>query len=299
MDIFTNVLVAIDFKSTSEQAKIDRVLEMAQQNENTALTLMYVAPEVTPDPETSIVSCKNQQQALINRGQEQLEALKKSFREQQQLKNKITCLVKVGKTSIVLTQQVLQEKHDLLVVNTQKKTLKESLFGSMTMDIMRSCPCPIWAVKPLPTTREKIMIGIDFDPSRKDQNAALNNQLLNLADMFRTTLTHEIHLINILDSVHATAEQIEENTTRLQQLAGVMIDSNIKTVVRVLEGDAKHALPKYAQQHSIALLVLGTREPTGLKRFFMGSTVETVLDAINCSVLTVKPHSFISRIGLK
>lgn len=296
MDIFNNILISIDFKSDSEQAKIDRVIELARQNENTALTLMYVAPEVPADPEMSIVSCKNQQQSLVKHAQERLDTLTDSFHHEAQFNNKVTCLVRVGKPSVVLTQQVLKGQHDLLLVNTQQKTLKESLFGNATMDVIRACPCPIWAVKPKPTEREKIMIGIDFDLSREDRNAALNHELLRVADMFRAPSTTEIHLVNILDKV--TDELREQNTNELNHLSEQILNPAFKIVVNVVEGDAKKILPDYARQESIALLVVGTRATTGLKRFFIGSTVEKVLETIDCSVLTVKPQSFVSPIGL-
>lgn len=297
MDIFKNVLISIDFNSDSEQAKIDRVLEMARRHKETALTLIYIAPEVSPDPETSIVSCKNQQQALLNHGEERLKTLATSFSDEVGLKNKINYLVKVGKPSAVLTEQVIAQKHDLLVVNTQNKTLKESLFGNTTMDIIRACPCPIWAVKPEPITREKIMLSIYFDPNREDHNAALNDELLRLADNFRTEATTEIHLVNVIELMNNELHQ--QNTKNLQQLAKKITTSKVKVVVNILEGSAKNALAHYAQEQSIALLVLGTRAEPGLQRFFIGSTAEKVLGKINCSILAVKPQSFINRVSLK
>jgi len=297
MDIFKNILVSIDFKAKTEQAKIDRVLELMWKDESISLTFIYIAPEVTPDPETSIVSSKNQQQSLVKHAQERLDILAASFKEDLPLNNKITCLVKVGKPSVAIIQQVLQGKHDLLLVSTRTKTFTDNLLGNTTMEIMRRCPCPIWAVKPDPVERKKIMIGIHFDEKVDDRNEALNQELLRLAMMFKSDSTREIHLVNVANKV--TEEQHKQNLLALEHFAKEVEDPELKITVNVLKGDVTAMLPDYAKQNSIALLVLGMLSRTGLKGFFIGNTAEKILDDIDCSVLTVKPKNFVSPVRVK
>ena len=297
MGIFKNILVSIDFKTETEQAKIDRVLELIWKDESIALTFIYIAPEVVPDPETSIVSTKNQQRSLVKHAQERLDILAAAFRSEIPLNNKITCLVRVGKTSVAIIQQVLEGKHDLLLVSTRNKTFTDSLFGNTTMEIMRRCPCPIWAVKPDPPERKKIMVGIHFDEKVGDRNEALNQELLRLAMMFKSDSTRELHLVNIMNKT--TPELQQQNLLDLERFANEVMDPELKITVKILEGEVTSALPDYAQQHSIALLVLGMLSRTGLKGFFIGNTAEKILGDIDCSVLTVKPKSFVSPVKLK
>lgn len=297
MDIFKDILVSIDFKTKTEQAKLDRVLELMWRDESVSLTFIYIAPEVLPDPEISIVSAENQQKSLIKHAEERLEALAESFKEDLPLKNKITCIVKVGKPSIAIIQQVLQGNHDLLLVSTRNKTFTDNLLGNTTMEIMRRCPCPIWAVKPEPAERKKIMVGIHFDEKVKDRNEALNQELLRLATMFKSDSTHEIHLVNIASKI--TATQREQQALDLERFTQEIADPDLKVIVHVLEGDVTNVLPDYAKKNSIALLVLGMLSRTGLKGFFIGNTAEKILGDIDCSVLTVKPKSFVSPVKLK
>jgi nucleotide-binding universal stress UspA family protein len=297
MDIFKNILVSIDFKAKTEQAKIDRVLELMWKDESISLTFIYIAPEVTPDPETSIVSSKNQQESLVKHAQERLDILAASFKDDLPLDNKITCVVKIGKPSVAIIQQVLQGKHDLLLVSTRDKTFADNLLGNTTMEIMRRCPCPIWAVKPDPVERKKIMIGIHFDEKIEDRNEGLNQELLRLAMMFKSDSTREIHLVNVISK--ATPEQHEQYVSDLEHFAKNVDDSELKVIIKVLEGDVTTMLPDYEKQNAIALLVLGMLSRTGLKGFFIGNTAEKILNDIDCSVLTVKPKSFVSPVSEK
>jgi nucleotide-binding universal stress UspA family protein len=44
----------------------------------------------------------------------------------------------------------------------------------------------------------------------------------------------------------------------------------------------------YATTNNIDLIVIGTRGRTGLKRFFMGSVANGVVQHVHCSVLLVR-----------
>lgn len=294
MNNFKNILVSVDFKTETEQAKIDRVLELIWKDEAIVLTFIYIAPKVTSDPETSIIDAKKQQKSLVKHAQERLESLATSFKNDIPFDNKIHCVVKVGKPSVAIIQQVLQEKHDLLLVSTRNKTLTDRLLSNTTMEIMRRCPCPIWAVKPEPTERKKIMVGIHFDAKVEDRNEALNQELLRLAMLFKSDSTRELHLVNVVNNV--TPEVREQHLLDLECFTKKVMDSELTVSVKILEGDVTTVLPEYVQQHSIALLVLGMLSRTGLKGFFIGNTAEKILGDIDCSVLTVKPTSFVSPI---
>ncbi len=45
--------------------------------------------------------------------------------------------------------------------------------------------------------------------------------------------------------------------------------------------------------------MMGTFGRTGIPGFIMGNTAETMLNRIDCSVLTVKPESFVTPIRLE
>lgn len=296
MDIFKNILVSIDFKAEAEEEKIHRAFDMARQDKSISLTFIYVVLEVAADPEISVLSSDKQEKLLVNDGLRSLENLVAFFQEDDPIENEITYIANVAKKpSTGVIQQVLRGKHDLLMVSTRDKSLAESLLGSTTLEIMRRCPCPIWAVKPENNERKKIMVGIHFDDKVEDRNNALNKELLKLSTLFNRATTEELHLVNVVKKL--TPEIREQHLSDIKQLA-TTIDSNLQVTIEVLEGDVTKVLPDYAEKQSIALVMLGMLSRTGLMGFFIGNTAEKILDDLDCSVVTAKPNSFVSPISL-
>ncbi len=294
MDIFKNILVSIDFKSEAEEEKIHRAFDMARQDKSISLTFVYIILEVVADPEVSVLSSDKQEKLLVNDGQRSLEKMVASFQAEDPIDNKVTCIASVAKKpSIGVIQQVLRGKHDLLMVSTRDKSLAESLLGSTTLEIMRRCPCPIWAVKPDPNERKKIMVGIHFDDKVEDRNKALNEELLKLSTRFKRVTTEELHLVSVIKK--STPELREQYLSDMEQLAE-KIDPSLKLSIEIIEGDVTQVLPNYAQENSIALVMLGMLSRTGLMGFFIGNTAEKILDDLDCSVVTVKPKSFVSPV---
>ena len=251
--------------------------------------------------ELSIISVENQERMLVNDGKKSLEQLIRPFKEEAGVNNSIKCVVRVGsKPSIAIIQQVLENNHDILFVSTRDKTFADSMLGNTTMEIMRRCPCPIWAVKPRleGRDREKIMVGIHFDNKVADKNEALNKALLTLALRFEEEPTKELHLVNVVKKMTADIKQqhILKLATLMEPISKA---TDMKIVSHVLEGDVTTLLPEYVKEHEIMLVVLGMLSRTGLKGFFIGNTAEKILKHLNCSVLTVKPTDFVSPVKIK
>jgi nucleotide-binding universal stress UspA family protein len=298
MDIFKKILVSIDFKAETEDEKIQRAFDMARQDKAILLTFIHIVPEVVADPEISILSSEKQEKILVNDGQRGLENLIASYQEKKPIENKIICLVQVAsKPSVGVIQQVLREKHDLLMVSTRDKSIAESMLGSTTLEIMRRCPCPIWAVKPEANERKKIMVGIHFDEKLEDRNKSLNQELLRLTTMFKRVTTEELHLVNVVSKI--TPELQSQHRSDIEELVNKNGYTDLKVGIKILEGDATKVLPAYARDNSIALVILGMLSRTGITGFFIGNTAEKILDDLDSSVVTVKPKSFVSPITCK
>lgn len=296
MSFFKNILVAIDLTSDAEVEKMQRAFDMARQDITIALTFITIVPEVIADPEVSVLPANTQEKILVSDRQRCLEALIASFQKQNSIDNNITCLVHIAqKPSIGIIQQVLRDQHDLLLVSTRDKSIQKTLLGSTTLDIMRRCPCPIWAVKPEANERKKIMVGIHFDPKLEDRNKALNQEILRLTTRFKRTTTEELHFVNVVNK--PTSALRRQHLADMEDLARCCRDAGLKINIEVLEGEPTNILPAYARDNGIALTVLGMLSRTGLQGFFIGNTAEKILDDLDCSVVTVKPKSFVSPIS--
>jgi nucleotide-binding universal stress UspA family protein len=55
---------------------------------------------------------------------------------------------------------------------------------------------------------------------------------------------------------------------------------------------------RLATEQSIDLITMGTVGRSGIRGLFLGNTAEKVLNACDCSILTLKPAGFISPIPL-
>jgi len=293
MSVLTNILIALDFKSNEEKAKIDHAIALTQSSESTTITLFTVVPEVTFDPEKDIVPEEKKQDILLSKAKKKLEKIADSFFDG----TKITCLAAVGTPSVEIVKQVLRGEHDLLLTSTRKeKTVKENLLGSTMIELMRKCPCPVWAIKPETVSESKIMVGIHFDEEVEDHNDSLNHQLLDIARCLAKDTNEEIHLVNVVKE--SNDEIVAKRLAEMNKLPDTLASIPSKIIPVVLEGDAVTALPEYTRKESIDILVMGILSRTGLKGFFIGNTAEKIMDDINCSLLVVKPKEFVSPITL-
>jgi universal stress protein E len=65
-----------------------------------------------------------------------------------------------------------------------------------------------------------------------------------------------------------------------------------------LKGEPGSVIAEFAEAKKIDLIVMGTVGRTGLAGFIMGNTAETILRAVRCSVIAVKPEGFESPVTL-
>ena len=68
--------------------------------------------------------------------------------------------------------------------------------------------------------------------------------------------------------------------------------------VHLMQGNAGIAIPELVRAAPVDLIVMGTVCRTGLPGFFIGNTAETILQRVDCSVLTVKPEGLLSPVTL-
>jgi nucleotide-binding universal stress UspA family protein len=107
---------------------------------------------------------------------------------------------------------------------------------------------------------------------------------------FHAVAQAEIHgaSLTILYVYNASQRDGDKNYWRgqLEQIRPANSDIPVEHVL--LEGDPAQEIIRYARDHQIDLIVLGTHGRTGKDRLLMGSVAEKVLRDGPCSVLVVK-----------
>ena len=201
----------------------------------------------------------------------------------------------------------------------QGSGIRESMFGSIDMHLMRKCPCPVWITKPgkLPSYR-RILAAIDQDPDDVAKDS-LNRQILEMATSLALSEHSELHVAHTwtlagedsfrsprmaFSNAEVDAMVAQEGDHRVQwaeevvkQYTGAGSDT-IKPQLHVSKGDARWVVSSLARELDVDLIVMGTVARTGIVGFFMGNTAETILSSIECSALTVKPEGFTSPVTL-
>ena len=77
---------------------------------------------------------------------------------------------------------MLRSDHDLVMITAEGRAgLRERLFGSTAMHLMRKCPCPVWVLRPTqPGWHTRILAAVD--PSSPDEESyAVNIKIMDLA----------------------------------------------------------------------------------------------------------------------
>lgn len=228
----------------------------------------------------------------------------------------------VGKPFVEIIRQVMENDHDLIIKCAEAGgDLRNILFGSTDMHLMRKCPCPVWIIKPTEYHKyRRILAAVDQDPEEAVKDV-LNRQILEMTTSLAISEFSEAHVVHAWDVIgenffrsprsgFPTTEidaMVEEEASArrrwLEDLVGSYgnkVDKSavdiLKPQLHVIKGCAEHVVPAIARELAVDLVVMGTVAHTGIDGFFMGNTAENILTQLDCSVLTIKPPDFASPV---
>lgn len=222
--------------------------------------------------------------------------------------------VLVGDPAMEITRDVIEHSRDLVIMTAEGKGgLKERLFGSTSLHLMRKCPVPLLVVKPSRENRfHRILAAIDPEITG-DARDTLNATILELSLSLSVREEAELHVVHAwsmfgesllrgrgvgfyageVDRMVCEAEEKRRRT--LQSLLDKHALS--KCELHLIKGDAAEVIPHLVTELGVDLLVMGTVCRTGIPGFIIGNTAERVLDVVDCSVLVLKPEGFVSPVA--
>jgi len=302
-----------------QNAAIRRAVSLAKQNDARVTVLSVLKSSAytlhIPVPDDELDSPQSQ---LVHEHQVEAKKVADGFsREGIDVQAKTV----VGVAFIEVIREVLREQHDLVILAADSKHgLISRLFGSISMHLMRKCPCPVWVVKPgSRKSYRRILAAVDifsdpFDEAEESINPLIMQLSSSLAQMDKSEL-HVIQVWNFADEGwlggpggmdEKALRRLRDETRndlsgRLEDLMQGIDRDGIGTVrTHLKRGDEPaESIVKLARKQKIDLLIMGTVCRTGLSGFLIGNTAEEVLGAVDCSVLTVKPQEFVSPVTLE
>lgn len=135
-----------------------------------------------------------------------------------------------------------------------------------------------------------------------------SNRALKYACSLATQFNTELHLINVVHDAGLISppisgfippdyykQQIQYATEELAALPEKVLSHSGSVVRNVCEGIPFVQIIRYAKEHAIDMIVMGTHGYTGVKHMIMGSVAENVVRKAPCPVLTIRAenHEFV------
>jgi nucleotide-binding universal stress UspA family protein len=216
-----------------------------------------------------------------------------------------------GRPATALIQEVIASGHGLLV-RSHDRDLEEPprQYGAVDMELLRSCPCPVWLIGRRPGPHSPCRVAAALNPNPDDgTEQQLNETVLEWSLMLKhvtgasLTLLHawtafgasvlrsrvpEHEFVAYIEAARRTAGDAMQTFTDAH--AARLVDVS----VQLLEGEPERAIPHFVEQNGIDLVVMGTVARSGVRGLVMGNTAERVLQRLRGSVLAVKPPGFVS-----
>lgn len=209
-----------------------------------------------------------------------------------------------------LVDRTKRTSAELVVKDTHHHSLAQRTFLTNTdWELMRSCPVPLLLVKPRPWA-QRPRIAAALDPGHvNDKPAALDHEILEHASLLASRLNGELHVVHayVPLSVIAAAASLTppmvstlgpeelaiEQRAKRKQLEELVAGYRLPPEnIHIELGGPTDLLPRFASAMQIDVLTMGAISRSGLKRIFIGSTAEDVLERLPCDALIIKPPDF-------
>lgn len=206
-----------------------------------------------------------------------------------------------------IVRKAVESKADLVFKDTHyHAALKRSVFSNTDWNLIRSCPVPLWLVKPQPAAERPCIVAA-IDPLHEhDKPAELDNRILDTAEELRGRLNGELHVFHAYDVAPALALTVDSMSMPIslpaREITASVRKRHTEAVhaltdehkldrdsVHVHEGPARQLLVELTDKLGADLVVIGAVSRSAVNRLFLGSTAEQVLDRLHCDVLVVRP----------
>lgn len=220
-----------------------------------------------------------------------------------------------GKPYLEVIRESIRGDYDLIMKPAGSETsLKDVLFGSSDMQLLRNCPYPVWAFKPTRNLKlRKVMVAVDLQADDEEKRALADSVLQwgrNVAELVGAEL-HVVHVWflygeltlrgSTISAVTVDKRVREEKEKQQRLLDEALARNGLKPnslQIHFRKGEPVELILATTASVQPDLLVMGTVGRTGIPGFFIGNTADAVLRKVNCSVLAIKPDGFQTPVQL-
>jgi len=263
------------------------------------------AVNVAPAPRSAFGDTTHADQALLDGRAHALEHLAQKAREKGL---KVTTRVRPGAAHVELVREAEDSKADIVAVLEPARSGLRGL-SDTAMHLIRECPSPVWVIRsPLKRNGRRVMAAVDLGP-RGDAANRPNRRILEVAASFARAEGASLHVFHAwsrrstasLDEtgagpeVEALAyEMWNAQKRRLDSLAHRAVLTDIDVEPHMEKGLARALVPQACRQLKVDVLVMGAWASTDASGGRLGNTAEGILQALETSVVVVKPDGPVS-----
>jgi len=187
--------------------------------------------------------------------------------------------------------------------------LTRALLSNTDWNLIRTCPVPLWLVKPKALSATPTFVAA-IDPMHEhDKPAALDDEILIVGKSIAAATGAVLHAFHAYDPRIAVAtatanayipvslpfdeiekQMHEQHEKRFSEITAFheIDDAHSKLVAGVTHEE----LPEFAAGIEADVVIMGAVSRNRWKRLFIGSTAERTLEHLPCDLLVIKPDWF-------
>jgi len=182
---------------------------------------------------------------------------------------------------------------------------QRSIFLDTDWQLIRTCPYPLWLVKPHDFREDPVVVAAVDPVHSHDKPAALDQLIVDAAKEVCAGNQGDLHLFHTYERIAGIGKEatrtfkpiklpVESLSERIQAEHRALLD-NLAAANGIddahthqLPGSATELLPTFTRARKTDLVVMGALARWGLRRMIIGSTAERVLDHLPCDILIVR-----------
>ena len=216
-----------------------------------------------------------------------------------------------------VTRQVVRSGADMVFKDTHHHAaISRALFTPTDWNLTRTCPVPLWLVKPHPVEEPVVFIAAIDPLNQNDKPAALDDQILQLSKSIAGDLNGDVHAFHSYDPrvglAVATANAYIPVSLPFDEIERQICDQHKNRFDEItqfyeigterchlISGLAHEELPALAANLNATVVVMGAVARNPWQRIFIGATAERTMEHLPCDLLIVKPDWFHTPVDLK
>lgn len=287
MKLINNILVAIDFRASSENI-ISNTIEFAKRF-NARLSFIHVLPKEIENEKVSALA----REAI----EEQLVQVKE--RAESEGVEVAKPILKFGDYSERIVFTAEEVGASLIVIGSgEKKKGDRFRLGTTAGKIMRKSTVPVFVLKSNQNLNVicNVLCAVDFS---KESNNALNNAIA-IARLFESKL----NILSVYTPFYQTISRIDPKEVNRQRKAEKQLELDeflegynlidLDYNKEIKEGDPAKEIINTIREKDIDLLLMGTTGKSAINKILMGSVAEKVTREALCSFITSKKEDFLT-----